>query len=304
MAELIKRTWNKNVLLDIGMFTNVIRINGTGIAMTTDGVGTKSIIAEIANKYDTIGIDCVAMNVNDLLCVGATPISMVDYITTKKWTPVDEIIKGFVTGAELANISLIGGKTAELNSFDISGTAIGTVHPNKTITGRGIVPGDLVIGIESNGIHCNGLTLARLSLARPTPQKRRIFSERILKELLRPTHIYVNEILDLLEQNVPVKGLINITAGGLYNLSRMESDVGFVINNMPEIPLIFQTIQQMGDISNIQMDKTYNMGIGFCIIIPESVEEKTKQIIRHHSKLCRVIGKAIESNNKEIHIMR
>src|SRR5215216_1588680 len=177
LVKHIKPTWPTHgtgrVALDIGYFANVLDLGGIGLAITTDGVGTKVMIAQLMNTYNTIGIDCVAMNVNDLLCVGATPISMVDYLAIESLNPdmIEAIAEGMAQGAEQANISISGGEMAQLRDiikgampelgFDLAGTAIGTVALDKIIIGQQIEDGDVVIGIESNGIHSNGLSLAR-----------------------------------------------------------------------------------------------------------------------------------------------
>jgi phosphoribosylformylglycinamidine cyclo-ligase len=175
LSRLVKRitgTWPPHgnfgaVQLSIGYFANVIDIGGTGLAICTDGVGSKAIIAQLMNKYDTIGIDCIAMNVNDLICVGAQPVSLVDYIAVERIDAqmLDTIAIGLAQGAEQAGISISGGETAQLEDvvrgFDLAGTAVGTVPLDKIVTGRHLEPGDRVIGIESSGIHSNGLSLAR-----------------------------------------------------------------------------------------------------------------------------------------------
>src|ERR1700756_827188 len=172
IVERIRETWPAPgglgaVKLDIGYFANVIDIGGIGLAICTDGVGSKSIIAQMTNRYDTIGIDCVAMNVNDAICVGARPVSMVDYIAIEKADPdmLEAIAIGLAEGAKQAGISISGGETAPLKDvvrgFDLVGMAVGIVPLDRIITGRDLAPGDVVIGLESSGIHSNGLTLAR-----------------------------------------------------------------------------------------------------------------------------------------------
>ena len=171
IIERVQRTWPERglgrVLLQIGYFANVIEVDGAGIALCTDGVGSKTIIATMMEKYDTIGIDCIAMNVNDMICVGAKPLSLVDYIAIEQADAkmLDAIGAGLCAGADLARISISGGETAQLkdivNGFDLVGMAVGCVGLDKVISGRGVTEGDIVIGVRSNGVHSNGLSLAR-----------------------------------------------------------------------------------------------------------------------------------------------
>src|SRR6266566_4055184 len=263
LARLIKRitqTWPPRgslggVQLPIGYFANVIDIGGIGLAICTDGVGSKVIIAQLMQRYETIGIDCIAMNVNDLICVGAQPISLVDYIAVERANAaiLDAIAIGLADGADQAGISISGGETAQLedvvHGFDLAGTAVGTVPLNKILTGRHLEPGDRIIGIESSGIHSNGLTLARKAFfkgARPLPLNYPIPGTGVSlgKELLCPTLIYVREIMELISKVPDLKALVNITSDGLLNLSRVENPrVGFVIEEMPDTPDIFKMIQ-------------------------------------------------------------
>ena len=203
--------------MDIGYFANVIDIGGIGLAICTDGVGSKSIIAQMMSRYDTIGIDCVAMNVNDAICVGARPISMVDYIAIEKADAdiLGAIAIGLAEGAKQAGISISGGEISPLKDvmrgFDLVGMAVGIVPLDRIITGRDLAPGDVIIGLESSGIHSNGLTLARhvfferagLSIDHVFPELGTTLGE----ELLRPTLIYVPEILDIIEQCPDGKGV-------------------------------------------------------------------------------------------------
>ena len=241
--------------MDIGYFANVIDIGGIGLAICTDGVGSKSIIAQMMNRYDTIGIDCVAMNVNDAICVGARPISMVDYIAIEKADAdiLGAIAIGLVEGAKQAGISISGGEIAPLKDvvrgFDLVGMAVGIVPLDRIITGRDLVPGDVVIGLESSGIHSNGLTLARhVFFERAQLSIDHVFPELgipLAEELLRPTLIYVPEILDIIRTIPTVKALINITGDGLLNLPRVDAKVGFLIDDLPPVPAIFRLIQQL-----------------------------------------------------------
>jgi phosphoribosylformylglycinamidine cyclo-ligase len=315
----IKKTWPAPdalgaVKLDIGYFANVIDIGGIGLAICTDGVGSKSIIAQMMARYDTIGIDCVAMNVNDAICVGARPISMVDYIAIEKADPdiLGAIAIGLAEGAKQAAVSISGGEIAPLKDvvrgFDLVGMAVGIVPLDRIITGRDLAPGDVIIGLESSGIHSNGLTLARHVLfERAELPIDHVFPELGIplgQELLRPTLIYVPEILDVIN-NVPnVKALINITGDGLLNLPRVHAKVGFLIDDLPPAPPIFRLIQTQGDVSTAEMFEVYNMGVGFCVLVSDVDADAAMSILRRHGRRAQIIGRVIEDEDKGVHLPR
>ncbi|HXC27877.1 MAG TPA: phosphoribosylformylglycinamidine cyclo-ligase, partial [Stellaceae bacterium] len=239
IVSRIVGTWPKSggfgaVQLPIGYFANVIDIGGIGLAITTDGVGSKAMIADMMRKYDTIGIDCIAMNVNDLLCVGARPVSLVDYIAVEKADAamMDGIAIGLAEGARQSNISITGGEISQLRDvvrgFDLVGTAVGTVPLDRILVGRDLQPGDRVIGLPSSGIHSNGMTLTRRVFFEQASAKIDThFAElgcTLGEELLRPTIIYVPEILDVLSEIPSVKALSHITGDGLLNVPRVAAD--------------------------------------------------------------------------------
>ena len=302
IAKILGKTHSKKVLQKIGHYCAAVDIgNGKAVAITTDGVGTKVLIAQKLGKYDTVGIDCVAMNVNDLICLGITPLAMVDYIAIKKPDEkiISEIGRGLARGAKLANISIVGGETAILPeiikgenefAFDLAGTAIGIVEKKKIINGEKIKAGDVLIGLKSSGIHSNGLTLARkvLNAASRTPHTA---NRKILLELLKPTKIYVKPILKLIN-SVQVRGLAHMTGGGLMNLLRLNKKIGFKIENWPLPHKIFAQIQRTGKISDFEMFKTFNMGIGFCVVVPKNQAKKTLQILRKENPI--VLGRAVK----------
>jgi phosphoribosylformylglycinamidine cyclo-ligase len=315
----IKQTWPPPgafgaVKLDIGYFANVIDIGGIGLAICTDGVGSKTIIAQMMNRYDTIGIDCVAMNVNDAICVGARPVSMVDYIAIEKASAeiLGAIAKGLAEGAKQAGISISGGEISQLKEvirgLDLIGMAVGIVPLERIITGRELAPGDVIIGLESSGIHSNGLTLARhvfferakLSIDHVSPELGIALGE----ELLRPTLIYVPEILDVIENISTVKALINITGDGLLNLPRVDAKVGFLIDELPPVPQIFRVIQQFGGVDNSEMFEVFNMGVGFCVLVSEKDADPALSILRRHGRRAKVIGSVIEDETKGVHLPR
>ncbi len=311
----IKQTWPAPdtigaVKLDIGYFANVIDIGGIGLAICTDGVGSKTIIAQMMGRYDTIGIDCVAMNVNDVICVGARPISMVDYIAVENAHAdmLGAIAVGLTAGAKQAGISISGGEISQLKDvirgFDLIGMAVGIVPLDRIITGRDVAPGDVIIGLESNGIHSNGLTLARQAFfERAKLPIDHVFPElgiSLGEELLRPTFIYVSEILDIIQQVPTVKALINITGDGLLNLPRVDAKVGFEIDNMPPTPPVFSLIQQCGAVGNAEMFEVYNMGIGFCVLVAERDRAATLSILQRRDRRAQVIGHVISDDRKGV----
>jgi phosphoribosylformylglycinamidine cyclo-ligase len=317
IVERIKETWPSAggigaVKLDIGYFANVIDIGGIGLAICTDGVGSKSIIAQMMRRYDTIGIDCVAMNVNDLLCVGARPISLVDYIGVEQSDAdmLGGIAIGLAEGAKQAGVSISGGEISPLKDvvrgFDLVGTAVGIVPLDRIITGRDLIPGDVVIGLESSGIHSNGLTLARyvffkqgnLSIDQVLPE----LGISLGEELLRPTLIYVPEMLEIIDKVPNVKGLINITGDGLLNLPRVDAKVGFMIDNLPPVPPIFRLIQSHGGVSSAEMYQVYNMGVGFCVLANQKDRDAILSVLQRHGRRAQVIGRVIEDDSKGVYL--
>lgn len=260
-------------IMDIGHFSGLIRIDEKrAIAMASDGVGSKILVANMLHKYDTIGIDLIAMNANDIICTGAEPVTMMDYVAVERHDPgvSGEIAKGLAAGAEMAEISISGGELATLpeiiNGIDLAGFMIGIVDIEQIITGKDIRPGDVVVGFESSGIHSNGLTLARKVLFDRYAPGEQVFGKRtVAQELLVPTKIYVKEVLDIISE-VQLKGLANITGGGLGNLSRLTG-YGFYIDDLPEPQKIFKEIGEAGNVSEKEMYRTFNMGIGFCVVV-------------------------------------
>jgi phosphoribosylformylglycinamidine cyclo-ligase len=314
----ITATWPRSgfgaVQLPIGYFANVVDIGGIGIAITTDGVGSKAMIADMMRKYDTIGIDCIAMNVNDLLCVGARPVSLVDYIAVEKADAamLDGIAIGLAEGARQSNISITGGEISQLRDvvrgFDLVGTAIGTVGLDRILVGRDLQPGDAVIGIASSGVHSNGMTLTRRVFFEQARAKIDThFAElgcTIGEELLRPTIIYVPEVLEVLDKIPSVKALIHITGDGLLNLSRVDAEIGFAIADLPQPPPLFGLIEKLGGISRAEMFEVYNMGIGFCVVVGAAEADRTLEILAQHNRRASVIGHAVADPTRSVHLPR
>ena len=313
----VKGTWPASglgrVVLPIGYFANVIELDGVGLALCTDGVGSKTIIADMMGKYDTIGIDCVAMNVNDMICVGAKPLSLVDYIAVSRTDAamLDAIAVGLCEGARIAQVSISGGETAQLkdvvHGFDLVGMAVGRVPLDKVIDGRNVQEGDIVIGVRSNGIHSNGLTLARKTLFEQHGYSvTRRFDElgaTLGEELLRPTAIYVPEAMQILQQVEGVKALINITSDGLLNLTRVAAEVGYVIDRLIEPQPIFALIQRHSNaVDESEMFEVFNMGIGFCYVVDPAAAEPTIAVLRQHGRFAQRIGYAVADREKRVRI--
>ena len=318
IVSRIVATWPKSgfgaVQLPIGYFANVIDIGGLGLAITTDGVGSKAMIADMMKKYDTIGIDCIAMNVNDLLCVGARPVSLVDYIAVERADAamMDGIAIGLAEGARQSNISITGGEISQLRDvvrgFDLVGTAVGTVALDRILVGRDLQPGDRVVGIPSSGIHSNGMTLTRRVFFEQAGAKIDThFAElgcTLGEELLRPTIIYVPEILEVLNEVSSVKALMHITGDGLLNLPRVVAEIGFVIDDLPAPPPLFGLIEKLGGVSRAEMFEVYNMGIGFCVVVAEEDADRTVAILASQGREAAVIGHAIADPTRSVRLPR
>jgi phosphoribosylformylglycinamidine cyclo-ligase len=270
-------------------YASVLRIDErTGIAFGADGVGTKMLVAEQLDRFDTIGIDCIAMNVNDLVCVGAEPIAMVDTILCSYANPevIGAIGAGLRRGAELSGIEIPGGEIAQVgdvvSGWELSGSAIGLVSLDAIVDGAAIQPGDAVIGLPSSGLHSNGYTLARRALEgldwSEDPDGR--LGCPLGDVLLEPTEIYVLPILELLGvPDVRVHGLAHITGDGLNNLTRLSGDVGYAIEDPLPVPPVFDLIAEHGDVRETEMYEVFNMGCGFCVIVPEPCLEPALDVL-------------------------
>lgn len=264
-----------------GLFASLIDFGDVYATLATDGVGTKILIAEELGIWDTIGIDCIAMNVNDTICVNAQPISFVDYIAIDD--PDGEVTEqvgiGLNKGAELSDMEIVGGEIAVLpemvNGLDLSGTCLGMVPKKDIITGETCEVGDLIVSLRSTGLHSNGLTLARkvvqannIKMTDHVPG----LSKTIGKELLTPTEIYVKQVMEI-TRNHEVHGLVDITGGGLRNILRMKKGLRYTIDDPEKPQKIFEVIQELGKIEDKEIYQTLNMGMGFSIIAPEAEAE-------------------------------
>ncbi len=329
LLQRLRGTWSYGTRpqLEFGHFANIVALGPINVAISTDGIGTKALVAQLLDKYDTVGIDCVAVNANDVLCVGAVPQSMVDYIAVEKVIPsvLDDIGKGLAEGARQAKITIVGGEIAQLPEvirgegdgigFDLAGTCIGTLDSDSAITGVKISPGDVIIGLRSTGVHSNGLTLARRVFGatgdRPLRERRRILSQyydelgsTLGEELLKPTRIYVAEVMSMLSGGINIRGLAHITGDGFLNLPRLQASVGYVIDNLPEPPPIFNLIQREGKLPDVEMYQVFNMGIGLCIIVPEADASAAHEIAGSHGVDAFTIGYVVEDLDRRVEIVQ
>ena len=263
-------------ITDVGHYAGLIDFGDYALALTTDGVGSKVLIANEMKRWNTIGIDCIAMNVNDLLAMGIEPLAFVDYIAIHE--PDNEIMsqigEGLAKGAQISQMTIVGGETATLpdiiNGFDLAGTCLGMVKKDKIITGERIEVGDSIVGIPSDGVHSNGYSLVRriikdsgYSYGDPFPYNE---NTTIGDELLIPTRIYM-EILDAAKE-FDIHGLAHITGSGLMKLHRVTK-LGFDISDPLEPQPIFRFLQEEGDVEELEMYKTFNMGMGFVVVLPK-----------------------------------
>ncbi|HEY2636648.1 MAG TPA: phosphoribosylformylglycinamidine cyclo-ligase [Solirubrobacteraceae bacterium] len=295
-------------VLPSGHYASVLRLTpDLGLALCCDGVGTKVIVAEQTGRYDTVGIDCIAMNVNDMVCVGAEPLAVVDYLAVEEPEPevMRQIGVGLKAGAEAAGVEIPGGEVAQLpelirghpspRGFDLAAAAVGTVALDAIVTGEAISPGDALIGVPSSGVHSNGLTLARRALLEDgglelDDRPAELGGASVADALLEPTVIYVRAALDLLRSDVPVHGLAHITGGGLDNLLRLGSGVGYAVTDPLEPPPVFGLIQRLGAVGDEEMHRVFNMGCGFAAIVPaDRTEDAVARLAAHHPG-ARAIG--------------
>ncbi len=308
ISKVSSKKKGKKKFSNIGGFGSITRIphgiNQPKIVACTDGVGTKIEIANMLNKYDTVGIDLVAMSVNDLIVQGAKPLLFLDYISINKidLKKLKSIIKGILKGCKLSSCELVGGETAEMpgtyekGKFDIAGFAVGVVGKNKILTKNSIKKNNLILAVPSSGLHSNGFSLVRYII---NQKKINIKNNKFLKsELLKPTKIYVDEVLKLIDQNL-INGCANITGGGLSdNIKRIIPDkmVADIYLNQIKTLNIFKWLKRNG-ISEKEMIKTFNCGVGFCLIInPKDLKKVTKYFSKDYKPY--VIGKISTGNNK------
>jgi phosphoribosylformylglycinamidine cyclo-ligase len=298
------------VVSGFGHYAGLIKLGSELLALHSDGVGTKVLVAQLMNRFDTVGIDCVAMNVNDVICVGAQPVGFIDYVALKQPNEklLEEIAKGLVKGAKQSQMAIVGGETAilpdviagEENAFDLAGMVMGVVK-GKPVLGGAIKAGDVIIGVESSGLHSNGYTLARKVLLSKysVDDNADHILQTVGEELLIPTRIYVRPVMEILRKKMKVHGLANITGGSFTKLPRLNARVRYDLDGLPVPMGIFKQIQVDGGISSKEMYRTFNMGIGFCIIAPRTSAEDIVGVFARYRMRCKTIGR-VERGRGEV----
>ncbi len=321
-VELIKKhtaaTLDNNVLSEIGSFGGFYslesqQIKNPVLVAGTDGVGTKLKYAFILDRHQTIGIDCVAMCVNDVVCQGARPLFFLDYLAVGKLEPekVEQVVKGIADGCKMAGCSLIGGETAEMPGFykvgeyDLAGFCVGIVNRDKIIDGKSIVPGDVLIGLSSSGIHSNGYSLVRKLIGEDASELNKfqpLLNKTLADEVLTPTRIYVKTILSLIEK-FEIKGIAHITGGGfIENIPRiLPKGIGckIDINSFPILP-IFKVLAEKSKADNRQLFNTFNMGIGMVLCVSNSIADDVLVAAKALGENAYIIGKTTSSGEIEL----
>lgn len=319
MKKHVRSTFNKQVLDDLGGFGGLFALDLIGIkepvlVSGTDGVGTKLKIAFMLDKHDTIGQDCVAMCVNDVLCQGAKPLFFLDYIATGKLSAekVTDIVKGIATACKEVGCALIGGETAEMPGFyssgeyDVAGFVVGIADKSNIITGKSIEEGDVIIGLESSGLHSNGFSLVRKVLLELKEFALDTYFDRLGstlgEELIKPTKLYVNPVLEVVK-SVNLEGIVHITGGGFYeNITRILPDnVNAKIElGSWKVPEIFELIQKEGNIDSDEMFKTFNMGIGMMLVVENESVKRTLEILKKNGENAKEIGKIVKGSKRVV----
>jgi phosphoribosylformylglycinamidine cyclo-ligase len=317
MKTHIARTLTSGVCSDVGGFGGLFELDTTGmekpvLVSGTDGVGTKLKLAFIMDKHDTVGIDCVAMCVNDIICCGAKPLFFLDYIACGKNVPerIAQIVSGVAEGCVQSGAALIGGETAEMpgfypvNEYDLAGFSVGVVDKKAIIDNSTMVPGDVVIALPSSGVHSNGFSLVRkvfdVEHSNIKTPLEALGGKSVGETLLTPTKIYVKPMLELFK-SVTVKGVSHITGGGFYeNIPRSIPDgMGAVIDRSAVRVLpIFDLIQKTGNIPERDMFNTFNMGVGMSVVVPEAQADKALEILHANGEDAYVVGHVAKSEEK------
>jgi phosphoribosylformylglycinamidine cyclo-ligase len=294
-------------VLEPGHYANVLKLDETtGLALSTDGVGTKVVVAEALGRFDTVGIDCVAMNANDVVCVGAAPIALLDYLAVEEADPavLEQIGQGLARGAEEAGVEIPGGELAVLpelirghpspRGFDLAGFCVGLAPLDRLVTGASIEPGDAIVGVPSSGVHSNGLTLARRALPDLDETPAELGGRSVGETLLEPTVIYVRAVQDLLESEIDVHGLAHITGDGLLNLLRLDAAVGYRIDRPLPPPPVFDLVAKRGEVGVAEMHEVFNMGCGFCCVVPAEQAERAVELLSARHTGTAVVGEATD----------
>jgi phosphoribosylformylglycinamidine cyclo-ligase len=304
-----------------GYFATLMHIPpGPPIALTTDGVGTKILLAREANRWESIGIDCIANNVNDVICVGAVPLALLDYMATDRIDAavLEEVARGLYLGADAAGIAIPGGEIAQIGAMladakggppmlDLVGTAVGAVPPGRTpVDGSAVSAGDVILALPSSGLHSNGFSLARqalfqlagMSLTDQVPGT----GQRLDDALLAPTRVYVKAAEALWDAGVTPRGLVHISGGGLLNLARLAADVSYQLDTLPPPPPIFALIAEAGHIPAATMYATFNMGTGFCIVVPPADQQAAEDALKSAGEQPVRIGTVIATPGRTVSI--
>jgi phosphoribosylformylglycinamidine cyclo-ligase len=321
MKQFVKSTYNAGVLQDIGGFGGLFAPDMKGVKQPvlvsgTDGVGTKLKIAFLLDKHDTVGIDCVAMCVNDIICCGATPLFFLDYIATGKLVPekVAQIVKGVSEGCIMSGAALIGGETAEMpgfypaNEYDLAGFAVGMVDKEEIIDGSAVSEGDVLIGMASSGVHSNGFSLVRKVFGLNDPDAEKTVEKysdelgtTLGEALLTPTEIYVKALFEI-KKDAKIKAISHITGGGFYeNLPRMlPNGISLEIDKHSfPVPPVFELLRKCGNIPERDMFNTYNMGIGMALLVSKEDADAAVNAAKRAGKSAYIIGRAVKGE-KEI----
>jgi phosphoribosylformylglycinamidine cyclo-ligase len=294
-------------LLGSGHYASVLRLAGSsGLVLSTDGVGTKLIVAEEMGRFDTVGIDCIAMNVNDVICMGADPIAVLDYIAVEEAREdvLEEIGRGLKAGAEDAAVEIPGGELAVVpelirghpspSGIDLVGMCVGLVELDDVIRGDRVRPGDAVIGLPSSGVHSNGYTLARTALTDLYETPSELGGASVGDTLLEPTVIYVRAVRDLLASGLDVRGLAHITGDGLLNLTRLHAEVGYRIDSPLPVQPVFELIATRAGVEAAEMWHVFNMGSGFCCVVPRESADQAVELLAQRHPGTAVIGEATD----------
>jgi phosphoribosylformylglycinamidine cyclo-ligase len=295
-------------VLPSGHYANVLRLDERrGLAVATDGVGTKLIVAQQLGRLDGVGVDLVAMNANDIVCVGADPIALLDYLAVER--PDEEALRelalGLRRGAEEAGVEIPGGELAVVpelirghpspGGVDLVGFCVGLAELDRLVTGARVEPGDALVGIPSSGVHSNGLTLARRALPDLDEAPPELGGATVGDALLEPTAIYVRAVRELLDSGLDVRGLAHITGDGLLNLLRLHAPVGYRIDTPLPVPPVFELIADRGAVDAAEMHEVFNMGCGFCCVVPQHVAEAAAELLAARHPGTAVIGRATET---------
>ncbi len=293
----VERTYIPGVMGSLGGFAGLFALpkgmENPVLVTGTDGVGTKILLAMETGRLDTVGIDLVAMSVNDVLTVGARPLLFLDYVAVGKLVPADmaQLVSGVAEGCCRAGCALVGGEMAEMSGlyapgeFDLAGFCVGVGERDRLLDGSGVLAGDIVIGLGSDGVHSNGFTLVRKILEAGglrLDQCLRGFEESVSDTLLKPTRIYVRSVLGLLEQGVPVRGMAHITGGGIAgNLGRVipEGLSARLSVDAWTVPPVFRALQELGGVAQSEMFRTFNMGVGFALVVPPEAEAQATELL-------------------------